>query len=379
MKITLHSLLLSVVLVCMHSTKALCVDDHFFIYLCFGQTNMVGHGNLADADLMVVDDFYSLSTIDGKEERKLGTWRKAIPPLCGPDSGASLVEYFAYTMRRNLPRDIKIGVVMVAVDNCEIDLFDKSHCKAYIKGITDGRMLAQIKAYGGNPYERLIKIARKAQKEGEIRGILLHHGETDYCDDRWLEKVGKIYHDIIHDLKLDHGKVPFVVGETVDERNHGKYARSNVTINKLPSRIPNSFVASSKCCDASADNVHFVTAGYQLLGIRYGLQILRGMGMGFEGSDDYYSTCDEPQQVSKQKTEAIDVDGEVDTKHVFHVRATMPMTRVEMLDHKSEVIKTIYLNGETTVDIDLSVFPKNQYPLMEFFGNNGSSVTVELR
>lgn len=378
-EMTLRSFLLSLVVAYLFPTNAQSADDHFFIYLCFGQTNMVGHGNLSDAGAMEVENFYSLSAIDGKEDRKLGTWRKALPPLCGPDSGASLVEYFAYTMRRNLPRNIKIGVVMVAVDNCEIDLFDKNQCKAYIKGITDERMKAQIKAYGGNPYERFIKIARQAQKEGEIRGILMHHGETDYCDDRWLEKVDKIYHDIIHDLKLDPQKVPFVVGETVNERNHGKYAHSNVTINKLPNRIPNSLVATSKCCDASVDNVHFTTTGYQLLGVRYAIQMLRGMGMGFEESDNYYTTCDETPQVSKQNMEPIDVDGEVDTKRIFHVRATMPMTRVELYNHKSEVIKTIFLHGETTVDIDLSIFPKNQYPFMEFFGNNGSSVTVELR
>lgn len=361
------------------ATAVMAQKDHFFIYLCFGQTNMVGHGALDEEDLLDIDQFYSLSAINGKGEWKQGKWRKAVPPLCGPDSGASLVDYFGYTMRRNLPETIKIGIVYVAVDDTEIDLFDKNACKAYIKSIKDERVKAQIAAYGGNPYERLVSTARKAQREGEIRGILMHHGETTKCDDAWVKKVCKIHDDLMHDLKLDPTKVPFVVGETVDEEHEGRYAASNVFINKLPDLLPTTYVAKSVGCDASADKVHFLTLGYYTLGIRYGIQMLRGMGMGFEGSDDYLPSTSGGNDGEEHVHEMIDVDGFLGKDGIFRVKATMPVVKVKLLDANHQPFKTLIINGEMDLELDATVFPASQNPIFEFYGKNGTSVEVEVQ
>ena len=356
-------------------------DDHFFIYLCFGQTNMVGHGDPRGMKPMDVDEFYSLSTIDGSDERKLGTWRKATPPLCGPDSGTSLVETFAYTIRRNLPRNFKIGIVYVAVDDTEIDLFDKDLCKKYIKGITDDRVKAQVEAYGGNPYERLVKMAKKAQKRGDIRGMLMQHGETYQCNDEWLHKVEKIYHNLMKDLNLNPSKVPFTVGETLNEDNDGKFAASNAIIDRLPDVLPNTHVASSKCCDGAEDGVHFTSTGYKLLGVRHAIQMLKGMGMGFESEGIYYTDCT-PKTAKERAVAAmpkyIDVDGDLDKQGIFHFTATLPVTKVTLLTHTHKPFKTIVLNGATKGEINTNLFPKNQNPFMEFFAPNGASVEVEI-
>ena len=368
----------------LQNLAAMAQKDHFFVYLCFGQTNMVGHGQINPDEMPSVDDFYAMSAINGKGEWKAGKWRKAVAPLCGPDSGASLVDFFGDTMRRNLPKNIKIGVIFVAVDDADIDLFDKDVCKTYIKGVTDERMKAQIEAYGGNPYSRLISIAKKAQKNGEIRGILMHHGETTSCNEEWVKKVCKIHDNLMHDLKLDPAKVPFVVGETVDTEHGGRYAASNTFINQLSGLLPSTYVASAKGCEASADKLHFLTSGYHLLGVRYAVQMLRGMGLGFEGSDDYYMMVENKNSEEHKHEhdvihEMIDVKGKLSKDgRVFHVEASMPVITVHLLDDNRKPCESFDFHGQTKLDVDVSSFPITKNPLLEFVGANGSSVEVEV-
>lgn len=173
-------------------------DDFFYIFLCIGQSNMVGQGKISPSDYIDDPNFLSLSAVDGPD-RKMGEWRKAQPPLCRSNTGMSLVDFFGRTMRKNFNDKVRIGVIHVAVDGCAIDLFDKDGYKAYTDTIKPDWLKDEIAAYGGNPYGRLIEMARKAQEDGVIRGILLHQGETDAYNDLWLQKVKKIYGDIISD------------------------------------------------------------------------------------------------------------------------------------------------------------------------------------
>ena len=39
-----------------------------------------------------------------------------------------------------------------------------------------------INEYGGNPYTRLVQLARLAKYDGVIKGILLHQGESNVGD-----------------------------------------------------------------------------------------------------------------------------------------------------------------------------------------------------
>ena len=68
--------------------------------------------------------------------------------------------------------------------------------------------------YGGNPYKRLIDMAKKAQEAGVIKGILLHQGCSNCGDPNWPNMVKKIYNDMLNDLNLKAEDVPIFVGET---------------------------------------------------------------------------------------------------------------------------------------------------------------------
>lgn len=59
----------------------------------------------------------------------------------------------------NLPDSIKVGTITVAVGGASIDLFDKRTYKAYLKKQPDW-MKNFASQYNGNPYARLIELAK---------------------------------------------------------------------------------------------------------------------------------------------------------------------------------------------------------------------------
>ena len=155
-------------------------DPNFYIYLCFGQSNMEGQGKIEAQDSIVDGRFQVLQSLDcdnlGRTKAK---WYTAIPPLCQCYSGLSPADYFGKTMVKNLPDSIKIGVINVAVGGCDIRLFDKDIYQDYDSTYTEMWFQNKIKNYGGNPYQHLIDLAKLAQQDGVIKGILLHQGETN--------------------------------------------------------------------------------------------------------------------------------------------------------------------------------------------------------
>ena len=349
-------------------------DDFFYIFLCFGQSNMVGQGVITPADSILEDGFLSLSAVDGPDGRRVGEWRKALPPLCRANTGLSLVDYFGRTIRRNFPLKVKVGVVYVAVDGCAIDLFDKDACQAHIDTIKADWMLNEIAAYGGNPYKRLVDMARKAQEKGVIRGILLHQGETDAYNDRWLQKVKKIYGDLMTDLHLDPKKVPLIAGETVGEDQHGVCAHANPTINRLPEVLPNSYVVSSKGCQAGPDKVHFSADGYRELGRRYGVKMLQALG--FEVGDGHAIESGSAQVAPAAND--FDVDYTLDGKGILHVSATGPMTKMEYVSFSGKVLSTLDMAGKSTADIDTKRYPDEKHLILVFYNQSGASVSVDI-
>ena len=350
-------------------------DNFFYIYLCIGQSNMVGQGKISPEDCDIEEGVLSMSAVDGPDGRKVGEWRKAVPPLCRANTGLSPVDYFLRVLRKNHPLNVRIGVVHVAVDGCGIDLFDKDACQTYIDNVKADWMLNEIATYGGNPYRRLVEMARKAQKEGVIRGILLHQGETDAYNDQWLEKVKKIYGDLMTDLNLDPAKVPLIAGETVGKDQGGVCAHANPTINRLPEVIPNAYVVSSEGCEAGPDHLHFSAEGYRTLGKRYGIKMLQAMGFK-ELGDGHEMTI--PNTVATTTVKPLDVDASIDTKGMMHAVANKPMVKVEYVSFSGNTLKTLTLAGETTLDLDANLFPEEKHLVIVFYDSDGASTSFDI-
>ena len=277
MKTSFRSIVLVVLLSLLSTRASAAPDPNFYIYLCLGQSNMEGAGRIEEQDKSVDDRFQVLQAVDAPNlHREKNQWYTAAPPLARARTGISPADYFGRTMVASLPKDVRVGVVNVAVAGCKIELFDKENFQAYA-ATAPPWMTNIIKEYDGNPYHRLVELGKLAQKEGVIKGILLHQGESNTNDKQWPQKVKGIYDNLIKDLDLKPESVPLLAGELVNADQQGACASMNAIIAELPKTLPNSFVISSAGLPSRPDHLHFTTAGYRDFGKRYAEKMLAVM------------------------------------------------------------------------------------------------------
>ena len=255
------------------------VDKNFYIFLCFGQSNMEGAATPEPRDFEGVSDRFQMMAAvnDVQRGRKMGEWYKALPPLCRENTGLTPVDYFGRTLTETLPDSIRVGVITVAVGGIRIEGFMPDEVAAYAKS-APGWMVGILKAYDNNPYERLVTLARKAQQQGVIKGVLMHQGESNTGDPEWAEKVQKVYDCLLGDLQLKPEEVPLLAGEVVQADGRGQCIAMNSQINDLPKTLHTAQIVSSTGCTNGPDRLHFDAAGYRELGRRYGEKMLSLMG-----------------------------------------------------------------------------------------------------
>ena len=249
-------------------------DSNFHIYLAFGQSNMEGQGTIESQDKTVDPRFQMLSTIDNFNGRKLGTWNDAIPPLANKHGGLGPTDYFGRTLVEKLDPQIKVGVVVVAIAGCSIVAFDSP--------LDDGYMSTQagwfkdiVKDYGGDPYKRLVEMAKKAKEDGVIKGIIFHQGETDEGDSDWPNKVKKVYDRLVKDIGLDEN-IPFFAGEVP---YNGSSKGTNNNIRQLPNKSKNFYLVSAEGLnDLDMMRIHFSSQGYRDFGKRYAEKVMEVLG-----------------------------------------------------------------------------------------------------
>jgi Domain of unknown function (DUF303). len=261
------------------STVSAAPDPNFHIYLAFGQSNMEGQGDIGSQDKNVDERFQVLwaannGSCSGKTK---GKWATAVPPLAHCQ-GAKLgpTDYFGRTMVEKTDPQIKVGVIVVAVAGCSIQLFDKNGYANYARS-QQSWMTQRINDYGGNPYGRLIEMAKAAQADGVIKGIIFHQGETDAGDGNWPSKVKGVYDNIIKDLGLG-SDIPFLAGEVL---RSGSSSGANNNISKLPQQSKNFYVVSSEGFNQAlgdGQNVHFTSQEYRDFGKRYAEKMIEVLG-----------------------------------------------------------------------------------------------------
>ena len=244
-------------------------DPNFYIFLAFGQSNMEGNARPEAQDNNCPERFKMMAPVDFPSSgRKKGNWYTANPPLCREGTGLTPCDYFGRELVANLPETVTVGVINVAVAGCSIDLFDEDKAQGYLNTAAD--WLKNIaRQYGNNPYKHLIDLAKQAQNDGVIKGILLHQGETNSGDQNWPNNVKKIYDRMLKDLGLNGADVPLLVGEVVDSAMGGVCGGHNAVIAKIPSVIPNGHVVKSNMLASGGDGLHFSAASYREFGKRY--------------------------------------------------------------------------------------------------------------
>ncbi|MDO4462351.1 MAG: sialate O-acetylesterase [Bacteroidia bacterium] len=276
------------------------VDENFYVYLCFGQSNMEGNAVPESVDMQGIDDrFVMMAAVDygtGDGDRKMGNWYKAYPPLCRPGTGLTPADYFGRYMCKALP-DKKIGVINVAIGGAEIEIFDEELLPGRLADNKPEWFLNYVRAYDNHPYLRLIEMAKKAQEAGVIKGILLHQGESNNCQQDWPVKVNKIYNNMLTDLGLKAEDVPLFIGEMRYAEKGGLCWGHNAVIAKTPETIPTAHVVSAKNCEGKeGDQFHFTAAGYRQLGYNYAKEVLTVMGVDVPEDENPQVPEDEPEQ-----------------------------------------------------------------------------------
>ncbi len=264
-------------------TAQAAVDPNFYIFLCFGQSNMEGAAKPEQMDLVSPGPRFLLMpavdfpATDTRPARKMGEWCEAIPPLCRPNNGLTPADWFGRTLVASLPENIKIGVIHVAIGGIDIRGFLPDSISSYVKRAPNW-MTGMLKAYDNNPYQRLVTLAKKAQKEGVIKGILMHQGETNTGDPKWAGMVQQVYDRLCGDLQLKPEEVNLYAGNIVQAGGKGVCIGCKKQIDELPQTLHTSQVISSDDCTNGPDRLHFDAAGYRELGCRYGEAVARFLG-----------------------------------------------------------------------------------------------------
>lgn len=234
-------------------------DPNFHIYLLFGQSNMEGWGAIEAQDRTVNNRVKVMADMDCSDlGRTYGNWYVASPPLNRCWAGIGPGDYFGKSMADAMPANITIGLVPAALSGVAIEFYQKS------EPIGKGDAIIPPGFNGG--YSWLLALAKKAQEQGVIKGIIFHQGESNNGNAQWKYKVQEIVSDLRKDLGI--GEVPFLAGELLYSEYGSCCGVHNLEVNKLPDVIPNTFVISAAGLPG-ADTAHFTTASYRELGMRY--------------------------------------------------------------------------------------------------------------
>ena len=222
-------------------------------FLMIGQSNMAGRG-----------DFGEVPEIQNRLCKMLrnGRWQPMSEPI-NPDravfgapfhSGVGLAASFADEYAKHFEE--KIGLIPCADGGTRIAEWQP------------GEIL----------YDHAVMQARLAQRSSEIVGILWHQGEGDSDTEEnaslYRERFLRMISSLIEDLNLPND-IPIVVGELGDFVGSYKgmalpyYQEINETLNTFAEDFDNIAIASAEGLTCREDGIHFNSASYRTLGIRY--------------------------------------------------------------------------------------------------------------
>ena len=352
------------------------LKEEKYLYLCIGQSNMVGKGIVAPEDTIPEPRFLSLSATNADDGRKIGEWRLAQSGNCRPGEHypmqVSPTDYFGRTMVDYLPENVTVGILQVGVDGCPMRMFDRE--SQFPDSIHPDWMEGQIAAYDHNPHGRLVTLARQAIEEGwVIKGLLVHQGETDAYSDYWPKELSKVYNQIREELGVTD-EWPILVGEAVGIDQNGVCAHANPTLDRVHDFLPNAYTISSYGCEASEDDLHFSAAGYRKLGRRYAVKMLQLMGYDIETDPDF-----KLQIELGDPSDAFQVDVTLDsTGKSITVASIVPLAGVDLVSYSGETLEVLKFDNQRVVNIDISKYDNEDRIVLNIRSNEGATVNRQV-
>jgi hypothetical protein len=220
-------------------------DSNFHLYLLIGQSNMAGRGSV---DAESKQQNAQILMLDSNNH-----WVPATDPVhfdrpaligVGP-----AINFAKETLGNN--RKIKIGLIPCAVGGSPISVWEPG----------------AFYAPNFHPYDDALKRVGLAMKQGVLKGILWHQGESDNDSvhaSLYLQKLKTLINRLR--TELHQPNLPFIAAEI------GYFIKDdfiNKVINQLPEQVPNTAVVSAKGLTDKGDHLHFDTPSARELGKRY--------------------------------------------------------------------------------------------------------------
>lgn len=240
-------------------------EKQYDLYLLIGQSNMAGRGLIEAQDTVVHHRVFTMN--------KNNEWVQAKDPIHFDKkvAGVGLGRTFGIEMAKANP-GVTIGLIPCAVGGSPIDVWKP------------GGYHKQTKTYPWDDMERRLKIALK---NGALKGILWHQGESDSKPEKCYGYKIKLA-DLIKRVRKLGGSssIPFVAGE---------FGRFKIKSNKqqYPSLKPapaevvmqstkeivkndkNAAFVKTNGLKHKGDYTHFNTKSYRILGARYAKAMLK--------------------------------------------------------------------------------------------------------
>ena len=240
-------MVITVVTAAFCAASAFASADDMDLYLLVGQSNMAGRGDLNDSNRLNADRIFKL---DAK-----GKWQRAEEPIHfdKKSAGAGLAASFARAMA-DKNKDVRIGLIPCAVGG--------THINRWVEG--------------GDLWSNAVVRTRIALKNGKLKGILWHQGESD-ATQRLAPQWGAKFESMIKSFRREFGEVPFIAGELGGflEAYRGKKGerflcrKINTQLHALEGRLKAYRVVSSDGLKPKKDDLHFNTESLRLFGLRY--------------------------------------------------------------------------------------------------------------
>ena len=231
-------------------------DKSFHLYLLIGQSNMAGRGEVEAQDKEIHPRVLALD--------KACKWVPAADPIHfdKPIAGVGPGLTFGKIMADHDP-SIRIGLIPCAAGGSPITVWKRDGYWAQ----TDS-----------TPYDDAIARTQVAMKDGVLKGILWHQGESDSN-----ENDAELYEDRLATLidvlrmDLDAPDVPFIAATLgdylVEERPEGRIV--NRALRQIPRRVKHAGCVDSKGLGHKGDHVHFSAEAARELGRRYAEAMIR--------------------------------------------------------------------------------------------------------
>ena len=221
--------------------------QHLDIFLLIGQSNMAGRAQI------LVPDYDTLSGAWLYKGDSSATWEPAVNPLNKYSTirrelsvqQLSPGYYFAKKMMADRP-GVPLGLVVNARGGTSIDLWGT----------------------GTQYYREALRRTKEAMRNGTLKAILWHQGETDVKKYRdYPDKITALINALRSEF--NNPDLPFIAGEVAPEKPFR--AEFNDMLRKTLATIPHTAVVSSSGL-TTYDSTHFDTPSMRILGERYALE-----------------------------------------------------------------------------------------------------------